>query len=193
MKNRLILASASPRRLDLLARIGVVPAEIIPPAIDESPLRGELPRALALRLSIQKAQEIAAQNPGSYILAADTVVACGRRILPKTEDEQSAQTCLDLLSGRRHYVWGGITLITPTGKIISRACETLVQFRRLEPADIAHYIALREWQGKAGGYAIQGYAETFVKFFHGSHSNVVGLSLYDTMIMLRSAGFKIGG
>lgn len=192
MKNRLILASASPRRLALLEQIGLVPGEILPADIDETPHKNELPRELALRLAIEKAKAVAAQRPDSWILAADTVVACGRRILPKTEQPQEAETCLKLLSGRRHRVLGGIALITPQGKTVARLCETIVQFKQLGEDEIRDYVASGEWQGKAGGYAIQGRAGVFVKFIRGSYSNVVGLSLYDTMEVLKGTGFKTG-
>ncbi|MCB1532162.1 MAG: septum formation protein Maf [Alphaproteobacteria bacterium] len=184
-----MLASASPRRVDLLSQIGITPAEIIPADIDEREHKGELPRALAERLAREKAQAIAAQHKGAFVLAADTVVACGRRILPKTENEQEARTCLELLSGRRHHVHGGIALITPQGAIVSRCVDTVVQFKRLTPLDIETYLKTGQWNGVAGGYAIQGYAAAFIKFLRGSHSNVVGLSLYDTMQILEGHGF----
>lgn len=192
MKNKLILASASPRRLALLEQIGLIPGEILPADIDETPHKNELPRELALRLAQEKAAAVAAQRPDSWILAADTVVACGRRVLPKTEEAPEAETCLKLLSGRRHRVLGGIALITPQGKIVSRLCETIVQFKRLGKDEIFDYVVSGEWQGKAGGYAIQGRTGAFVKFIRGSYSNVVGLSLYDTMEVLKGAGFKTG-
>jgi septum formation protein len=191
MANKLILASASPRRLDLLKQVGVVPAAVIPAAIDETELKGELPRAVALRLAEEKAKAVAAKNPGAFVLGADTLVALGRRILPKTEDEKSALECLEKLSGRRHHVYGGIALVTPEGKTLSRVADTVVQFKSLTRAEIDAYIKSGEWQGVAGGYAIQGKAAAFVKFLRGSHSNVVGLCLYDTMKILNGAGFKI--
>ncbi len=189
MKNKLVLASASPRRRDLLEQIGITPDHIAPADLDETPLKGELPRALAGRLSLAKAQAVAVQHPHSFILAADTVVACGRRILPKAETLEQARDCLTLLSGRRHHVYGGITLITPTGAVRQRICDTMVQFKGLTSAQIALYLETGEWEGKAGGYAIQGRAGAFVKFLGGSYSNVVGLSLYDTMNMLDGAGY----
>lgn len=192
MKNRLILASASPRRLALLEQAGITPGEILPAEIDETPLADEMPRTLSLRLAREKAAAVAALRPDSWILAADTVVACGHRILPKAEDEREARACLSLLSGRRHRVLGGIALITPQGRTIVRVCETVVQFKMLEGAEIAAYLDSGEWRGKAGGYAIQGRAGVFVKFIRGSYSNVVGLSLYDTMEVLKGAGFKSG-
>lgn len=188
----LILASSSPRRVDLLKQIGVIPDHIIPANIDEKPLKGELPRELAVRLAIQKAQAVAAKNPCAFVLAADTTVACGRQILEKPADEKQARAFLEKLSGRRHHVYGGIALITPTGKLHSRLCDTIVQFKRLSSREIENYLASGQWQGVAGGYAIQGHAGAFVKFIGGSYSNVVGLSLYDTMIILDSAGYFSG-
>jgi septum formation protein len=192
MTNTLILASSSPRRVDLLKQIGVSPDHIIPADINETPLKGELPRDLAVRLAIQKAQAVAAQNPGAFVLAADTTVACGRQILEKPADEKQARAFLEKLSGRRHHVYGGIALITPSGKLHSRLCDTIVQFKRLSSREIKNYLASGQWQGVAGGYAIQGHAGAFVKFIGGSYSNVVGLSLYDTMIILDSAGYFSG-
>ncbi len=185
----LILASASPRRIDLLRQIGIKPSKVIPANVDESSLRAELPRDLALRLACAKAQEIAKNDKNSYILAADTVVAVGRRSLPKTEDEQSAKECLQLLSGRSHRVYGGISLITPEGGVISRCVETRVTFKNLSNLEIQSYLKSREWSGIAGGYAIQGRAAAFISKIQGSYSNVVGLSLYDTMNMLQGAAF----
>lgn len=185
----LILASASPRRRDLLAQSHITPCDIIAADIDEAPLKGELPRDLALRLAESKAQEIAKNYPGQFILAADTVVACGRRILPKAEDPNQARECLKLLSGRRHHVYGGICIITDSGKVITRLCDTLVKFKQLTPEEIDLYIQSGEWDGKAGGYAIQGLAAAYISFIQGSYSNVVGLSLYDTLQILRGNGF----
>ncbi len=190
MKSKLILASASPRRSELLKQIGITPDEIIPADIDETPLKSELPKDLAQRLAIAKAQKIAEQHPDSFILAADTVVGAGRKILDKAEDKAYARHCLKALSGRRHHVYGGIALVTPDGKVIERCIDTLVQFKHLSHQDIETYIKSSEWQGKAGGYAIQGLAESYIKYIRGSYSNVVGLSLYDTMKILDGAGFK---
>lgn len=187
---KLILASSSPRRLDLLKQIGITPDQIIPAEIDESPQKGELPRDLATRLAQEKAGAIASKHPDTFILAADTVVACGRQLLDKTETQQEAGQCLKMLSGRRHHVYGGITLITPEGKTITRLCDTIVQFKRLSPEEISQYLQSGQWQGVAGGYAIQGRAAAFVKFIRGSYSNVVGLSLYDTMNMLTGNGYN---
>jgi len=185
--DHLTLASASPRRHDLLAQIGITPDSITPADIDETPIKGELPRDLAQRLSAEKAK--AAHSKGQYTLAADTVVACGRRILPKAETEQQARDCLSLLSGRRHHVYGGITLITPDGRALTRLCDTTVKFKPLSDNEIEHYIKSGEWEGKAGGYAIQGLAAVFVKMLKGDYSNVVGLSLYDTMRLLEGSGY----
>jgi septum formation protein len=185
--HKLILASASPRRADLLKQIGITPADICPADIDETPLKNEKPRQLALRLAGEKARTIS--RPGAFVLAADTVVACGARILPKAEIIEQARVCLDLLSGRRHRVYGGIALITPDGKTVSRVVETTVSFKHLSDAEKTAYLASEEWQGKAGGYAIQGFAAGFIKSISGSYSNVVGLSLYDTLQILNGAGF----
>ncbi|PCI57123.1 MAG: septum formation protein Maf [Alphaproteobacteria bacterium] len=185
----LILASASPRRVDLLQQIGIVPAQIIPADIDETPIEGEHPRDLAQRLALGKAQAIAKDNPNTFILAADTVVACGRRILPKAETTDQARDCLNLISGRRHHVYGGICIITDSGKEITKLCDTIVKFKPLTNHDIDTYINTGEWEGKAGGYAIQGFAASYISFMQGSYSNVVGLSLYDTMQTLRGNEF----
>lgn len=189
MKNnhRLILASASPRRLDLLKQVGIIPDAVMPANIDETPLKNELPRDHALRLAIEKAKAITDTN--SFILAADTVVAAGRRILPKTENEQQAHECLTLLSGRRHTVYNGIAVVAPGGKLRSRLCKTTVKFKTLSAEEIETYSASMEWQGKAGGYAIQGLAAAFIPFIGGSYSTVVGLSLYDTIQILKGSGF----
>ncbi|MCB4820428.1 Maf family nucleotide pyrophosphatase [Roseicella aerolata] len=185
----LVLASASPRRRDLLARIGVVPDRVLPTDTDETPRKAELPRLLAARLAAEKAAAAAALAPGALVLAADTVVGVGRRILPKAETEVEARRCLDLLSGRRHHVYTGVVLLTPEGKALSRLVDTIVTFQRLTEAQIADYLAGGEWQGKAGGYAIQGRAEVFVRFLSGSHSNVIGLPLFETAQLLRGVGW----
>lgn len=187
----LILASASPRRLDLLKSIGIVPARIAPADIDETPLDGEAPAALAERLAREKALKVAASEQGTFILAGDTVVACGRRVLPKAESEKEADDCLRLLSGRRHRVISGIALITPEGALHSRAVTTIVQFKRLSDKERTAYLASDEWRGKAGGYAIQGLAAGLISYVRGSHSNVVGLPLYDVAQLLQGAGFPV--
>ena len=184
----LVLASASPRRVDLLAQIGITPAAIRPADVDETPLKDEKPRELAARLALAKGQAIA--QPGCFTLSADTVVGVGRRILPKADTEAEARRCLALMSGRRHRVYGGVALIRPDGGVLQRLVTTDVRFKRLEESEIAAYIASGEWQGKAGGYAIQGRAATFVAWIGGSYSNVVGLPLHETASMLRGAGFR---
>ena len=188
---RLILASASPRRLDLLARIGVTPDAILPADIDESVPKGELPRAHALRLAEEKAQAIAILEPGSLVLAADTVVAVGRRILPKVEDEDTLRRCMALLSGRRHRVMTGIALYSPGAPLRSRVIETGIAMKRLSGEEIDFYAAHGEWRGKAGGYALQGYGEVYVRHIAGSYSNVVGLPLAETRNLLKAAGYPL--
>jgi septum formation protein len=188
--HRLILASASPRRLDLLRQVALAPDAIDPADLDETPLKAELPAQHALRLAIAKAEAVASRHPGAFVLAADTVVACGRRILPKAEDAATARRCLELLSGRRHRVHGGIAVVTPSGKLASRQVQTIVIFKRLTEPEIAGYIASEEWRGKAGGYAIQGLAALFVRQIGGSYSNVVGLPLYETAALLKGQGFR---
>ncbi len=175
----LILASASPRRLELLSQIGVKPDQVVPADIDETPHTGEAPKAYAERVAAEKAAAVAKTNTGSLILAADTVVACGRRILPKAEDEQTARACLALLSGRRHRVISGISLVLADGTQTTKSVSSTVAFKRLSNTDIETYIASQEWHGKAGGYAIQGLAATYIRFLSGSYSNVVGLPLFE--------------
>ncbi|HLJ64425.1 MAG TPA: Maf family nucleotide pyrophosphatase [Stellaceae bacterium] len=184
----IILASASPRRLDLLAQIGVAVARVDPADLDETPLPRELPRAHALRLAAAKARCVALRHQDAFVLAADTVVACGRRLLPKAGDAETAHHCLTLLSGRRHQVWGGVALMTPGGELITRLVLTRVAFKRLEPREIARYLESGEWSGKAGGYAIQGRAARFVRELIGSYSNVVGLPLFETAMLLEGRG-----
>jgi len=186
----LVLASASPRRLDLLRQVGLMPDCIDPADIDETPRRDELPPAHAMRLAQEKAQAVIPRHPGAYILAADTVVACGRRILPKTEDEASARSCLELLSGRRHRVHGAIALIGPDGRLVMRRVESQVSFKRLSEAEIGAYLRTGEWQGKAGGYAIQGRAAALIRWVSGSYSNVVGLPLFETAQLLAGRGYR---
>ncbi|MFI4948126.1 MAG: Maf family protein [Alphaproteobacteria bacterium] len=180
----LVLASASPRRLDLLCQVGIVPDRVDPADIDETPTRGELPGAHVVRLAQAKARAVAPRHPGAFILAADTAVACGRRILPKAEDEASARASLTRLSGRRHRVYGGVAVITPTGDISIRRVISQVAFKRLSEAEIAAYLTSGEWRGKAGGYAIQGRAAAFIPWIAGSYSNVVGLPLFETVQLL---------
>jgi septum formation protein len=183
----LVLASASPRRLELLRQIGIEPAAIDPADTDETPHRDEAPRAYAERMAKAKLAVVAPRHPEALVLAADSVVAVGRRILPKVETKDEALRCLRLLSGRRHRVLGGLALAVPGGKPRTRLVETVVRFKRLEPAEVDAYLASGEWQGKAGGYAIQGRAAAFVAFISGSYSNVVGLPLFETATLLRSA------
>jgi septum formation protein len=187
--SRLVLASASPRRSALLAQISLEPDAVEPAAIDETPHAFEPPANLALRLAEAKARAVAARNPGAFVLACDTVVACGRRILPQPANEQEARACLELLSGRRHRVFGGVAVVSPAGKLASRRVETAVLFKRLAPDEIADYLASGEWRGKAGGYAIQGLAGRFVKGVIGSYANVVGLPLYETVALLAGQGY----
>ena len=186
----LILASASPRRRDLLRQICIVPDRIVPADVDEAPLRGELPVPHALRLAEAKARSVAGQARGAFVIGADTVVACGRRILPKAEDEATARRCLALLSGRRHRVLGGVCVIGPDGAVRKRVVTSVVTFKALAAEEIARYIASGEWHGKAGGYAIQGLAAAYIRFLSGSYSNVVGLPLFETAQMLQGLGFR---
>ncbi len=168
MPAKLILASASPRRLDLLRQIGIEPDLVDPAEIDETPTKAERPGKHALRLAMEKARVVAGRHPGAFVLAADTVVACGTRILPKAEDEATARRCLDLISGRRHRVFGGIALTAPDGRAVSRLAESAVIFKRLSKVEIENYLASGEWHGKAGGYAIQGRAAAYIRFISGS-------------------------
>jgi septum formation protein len=184
---RLVLASASPRRLDLLRQVGREPATIDPADIDETPHAAEAPRAYALRMARAKLEVVAKRHPGAIVLAADSVVVCSRRILPKTEHEAEARDCLMRLSGRRHRVLGGVVVIGPAGRVQTRLVETIVRFKRLERPEIDAYLASGEWRGKAGGYAIQGRAASFVAFLSGSYSNVVGLPLFETVALLDAA------
>ena len=188
---RLVLASASPRRLDLLARIGVTPDAIMPADVDERVPDGELPRQHALRLAREKADAVANFEPEAMVLAADTVVAVGRRILPKVEDEATLRACMRLLSGRRHRVLTGVALAIPGKGVRERLGETMIAMKRLSEEEIAYYASHGEWRGKAGGYALQGYGEVYVRHIGGSYSNVVGLPLAETRVLLKSAGYPI--
>jgi septum formation protein len=194
---KLVLASGSPRRLQLLQQVGIEPDALMPADIDETPLKNELPRSLAVRLSAQKAQnalKIVDTRPelsGSYLLSADTVVAVGRRILPKPEISEEAAECLRLLSGRQHRVYTGLTMISPRTGARQRIVETRVRFKRLSTQEIESYLASGEWRGKAGGYAIQGLAGAFVVRLVGSYSSVVGLPIYEAMTLLAGEGFPI--
>jgi len=196
-KPKLVLASASPRRYALLQQIGLEPDALLPADVDESVKKGELPRTLAQRLAVEKAQvaaKIVKSQPelaGSFVLAADTVVCVGRRILPKCEIMDEASQCLRLLSGRAHRVYTGVCLITPNGAERHKIVETRVRFKRLSRLEIDAYLASQEWNGKAGGYAIQGLAGAFVLKLIGSYSSVVGLPLYETMVLLGGEGFPV--
>ena len=189
-KRTLILASASPRRQELLARLGITPVAITAAAADETPARAELPRDYARRMAREKALAVA--GDGAHVLAGDTVVALGRRILPKAEDQATAQACLKLLSGRRHRVLSAVALKAPDGSLRERLSDTIVRFKPLSAAEIDAYLAGGEWHGKAGGYAIQGSAEGLIAWISGSHSGVVGLPLFETRALLKAAGFLLG-
>jgi septum formation protein len=190
-----VLASASPRRRELIARLGIVPDRVAPADIDETPNKAEIPRDYARRMAREKAIAAAAMigdaSDGAFVLAGDTVVAAGRRILPKAEDESTARQCLELLSGRRHRVLSAIALRAPDGTIREKLSETVVRFKRLSENELSAYLASGEWHGKAGGYAIQGAAEGLIAWIQGSHSGVVGLPLYETRALLRASGFPI--
>ena len=197
LKQKLILASGSPRRLDLLNQAGIEPARLMPMDLDETPKKSEHPRSLARRLSGDKAEAAVAAIKGepawdgSFVLAADTVVAVGRRIVPKAEYVDEASAALHLLSGRSHWVYTGVCLVTPEGKIRQKVVETKVRFKRLSALEIESYLASGQWRGKAGAYAIQGLAGCFVQKLTGSYSNVVGLPLYETSLLLTGEGFDI--
>ena len=186
----LVLASASPRRLDLLRQIGIEPDRIDPADIDEIVQPGELPPSHAMRLAEEKARAVMPRHPGAFILAADTVVACGRRILPKPADPATARSCLELLSGRRHRIHSGIAVVDPNERLTLRRVDSHVAFKRLSEAEIAAYLRSGEWQGKAGGYAIQGRAAALIRWVSGSYSNVVGLPLFETAQLLAGRGYR---
>ena len=186
----LVLASTSPRRLELLARIGVVPDRLAAPDIDETPLKGEMPRAYVARLALAKAQAVERADD-EIVLAGDTTVAVGRRILEKPVDEADLRRMLGLLSGRRHHVYSGVCVVGPDGRARVRVADTIVAFKALSPAEIDWYVASGEGMGKAGGYAIQGKAEAFVRYLAGSHSNVVGLPVFETRALLTAAGLPL--
>jgi septum formation protein len=194
---KLVLASASPRRLSLLDRIGLTPDLLNPSDVDETPLKRESPRRLSIRLATAKAEKainmplVKGLGNSVYVLAADTVVGLGRRVLPKAETYQEAKDCLTLLSGRSHWVYTTIALAAPDGKITWRCVETKIRFKRFSRDDVESYLQSEEWRGKAGGYAIQGRAEAFVRNMAGSHSAVIGLPLYETVLLLQGAGFPV--
>ncbi len=187
-----MLASSSPRRLALLRQVGLEPDRIEAPEVDETPRPRELPRAYAVRLARAKAEAVRARLGAvpAWIVAADTVVACGRRILPKAQDEATAEACLDLLSGRRHRVLGGVCVLAPDGRSAERLVTTIVRMKRLSDEERARYLASGEWRGKAGGYAIQGRAAAFVPAINGSYPNVVGLPLVETLALLQGLGWR---
>jgi septum formation protein len=191
-RTALILASSSPRRLELLRQIDIDPNRIEPPGVDETPCPRELPRAYAARLARDKALAVAARvgREAGFVLAADTVVACGRRVLPKAETAAEATACLDLLSGRRHRVHGGVCVLAPDGRESARVVTTAVHVKRLTSVERERYLASGEWHGKAGGYAIQGRAAAFVPAINGSYSNVVGLPLVEVVAMLEGLGWR---
>lgn len=185
---RLVLASASPRRRDLLTSIGFAPDAVVPTDIDESEIPGETPREHAERLTLEKLA--AAHHPGAYVVASDTVVGVGRRILPKTEREEDARTCLKLMSGRNHRVFTGVAVRAPDGREAYKVVETRIAFKPLHPGEIEDYIASGEWKGKAGGYGIQGRAGAYVENLIGSYTGVVGLPVYETRLLLVGLGYR---
>ena len=187
---RLVLASSSPRRLALLRRLGVEPSRTVSPAIDETPLKAELPRAYALRLAVAKAGAVE-RGENEVVLAGDTTVALGRRILPPADTPAIQRALLEKLSGRRHHVLSAICVIDATGKARTRLSDTIVAFKPLSAAEVDAYVDGGEGLGKAGGYAVQGYAEAFVRFLAGSHSGVVGLPLFETRALLKAAGLPL--
>lgn len=186
----LLLASSSPRRLELLRQAHVEPDRVVAPEIDETARPRELPRAYTLRMAQAKADAVAAREDGWLVLAADTVVACGRRVLPKCLTVAEAERCLALLSGRRHRVIGGVCAVAPDGRRATRVVETVVRFKRLTADETQRYLDSGEWHGKAGGYAIQGMAGALIPWINGSYSNVVGLPLTETLAMLRGLGWR---
>jgi len=186
----LVLASSSPRRRDLLARLGVVPSRVASPDIDEAPRRAELPRAYALRLAIEKAQAVT-RAAGEIVIAGDTTIALGRRILPPADTPEIQRDLLGKLSGRRHHCLSAVCVIDAAGHVRTRLADTIVAFKPLSDAEIDDYVACGEGLGKAGGYAIQGRAEAFVRFLSGSHSGVVGLPLFETRALLKTAGVAL--
>lgn len=187
---RLILASASPRRLSLLAQIGITPDEVVPADINEDPIPGELPRQHALRLATEKAIAISGAHPGVIILGSDTVVGVGRRILPKTETRDEAEYCLKLMSGRAHRVFTGVAVVDVDGNVRTRVSETRVKFKRLSDQELTAYLESNQWQGKAGGYGIQGMAGAYIQNLNGTYTGVVGLPLFETRNLLTGAGYK---
>ncbi|MFN3620565.1 Maf family protein [Sphingorhabdus sp.] len=190
MNPSLILASSSPRRRDLLGRLGIDPARIASPDIDETPRKGEVPRVYALRMAWEKAAAVA-RGAGEIIIAGDTTVAVGRRILQQAADADMQRNFLTLLSGRRHHVLSAVAVIDVDGRMRSRICDSIVRFKRLSSDEIDGYIDSGEGLGKAGGYAIQGKAEALIDWMAGSHSGVIGLPLYETRALLRASGYPL--
>ena len=186
----LVLASASPRRLKLLQQVGILPSDVDPADVDERPRRRELPHHYARRVALDKLTAVAPRHPGAFLLAADTVVAVGRRILPKPEDEAEARRCLELLSGRRHRVLGCVAVQAPDGRRADALVTTAVIFKRLSEEELSRYLDGGEWRGKAGGYAIQGAAAAFIPKIIGSYPNVVGLPLVETCNLLTGLGYR---
>lgn len=189
-RSHVVLASTSSRRSELLSQIGIAVAVVPPISVGEEPARGELPVDLACRLSLEKADSIVSKYSDNFVLGADTVVSCGRRILPKAKSESEAYSCLNFLSGRRHRVYGGVTIISPTGVRRTRVVTTVVSFKSLTNEEINVYLTTGEWRGMAGGYAIQGRAATFVRFIRGSYTNVVGLPLFEVSQILNGLGYQ---
>ena len=187
---KLVLASSSPRRRDLLARLGLIPDRVASPDIDENPRKGEVPRVYALRMAEEKAVAVA-RNAGEIVVAGDTTVAVGRRILPQAADAEMQRGFLELLSGRRHHVLSAVAVIDADGRMRSRICDSIVRFKRLGNDEIQSYIDCGEGLGKAGGYAIQGRAEALIDWMAGSHSGVIGLPLYETRALLRASGYPL--
>lgn len=189
MVHQLILASASPRRSELMSQIGIKPDKVSPSKINEKPIRNEMPGTLALRLANQKATKIASCNTNCFIIGADTVVSVGKRIVGKPADKSDAKRHLELLSGRRHKVYGGICILAPNGIRVERLVKTIVKFKRLSSSEIEMYLSTGEWQDKAGGYAIQGRAGSFIPWINGSYTNVVGLDVLSVKGMLTGLGY----
>jgi septum formation protein len=185
----LVLASASPRRRDLLRQVGIEPDAVDPADVDETPRKQELPAPYARRLARAKARAVAPRHPGSFILAADTVVAAGRRTLPKPPDTETARQCLELLSGGRHRVYGGVCVLAPDGRMAERVVVTQVKMKRLHADEIQRYLDSGDWHDKAGGYAIQGRAAAFIPWINGSYANVVGLPVVETLNLLEGLGY----
>ena len=190
MNKHFILASSSTRRLELLSQIGVKPDLILSPNINEEIFSKELPRIYVKRMSLEKNRAFQQKYPESIILTADTVVSVGRRILPKTMDRNTAEECLKLISGRRHKVFTSFTLYSPNNSLKTKIIQSIIKFKRLHPDEISFYLASKEWEGKAGGYAIQGIAASFINFISGSYSNVVGLPLAELYRLLISIGYN---